>query len=130
MAHVRVSTRASTGLALPPLRCRQRLTVLPVSVSLARVLAQDKNDVDEFSSVGGREKLQASIEKLGAKVIARLTNTVTHIIVSDEFEQAKFVKGDKAGEPKNGEWISEAPAKGSAEGCDVISEKDIKKVLH
>jgi hypothetical protein len=52
----------------------------------------EKPDADEFSSIGGLEKLQNAVEKAGAKVISRLTNKVTHILMSDEFEAALFIK--------------------------------------
>lgn len=92
------------------------------------LIKQDKADVDEFEACGGRAKLEKACEKAGATVLTRLTNKVTHVLMSDAFETTLAVRGDNKGEPRNAKWIEDAPGKGSKD-MDMISEKDIKKIL-
>ena len=89
---------------------------------------QNKADEDEFTSFGGRAKLEKAIEKTGAKIITRLTNTVTHILMSDEFENTTNKSGVNKGETKHAEWIKDAPGK-AADDCELVSENEIKKHL-
>jgi len=55
------------------------------------LIKQDKPDNDEFTSIGGRAKLEKAVAKAGGTLLSKLTKNVTHILMSDEFENAKVV---------------------------------------
>ena len=57
----------------------------------------------------------------------RLSDKVTHVLMSEEFTTAEFVKGDNKGTLKHAEWIDKALS--SHPDAEHVTEHALKKLI-